>query len=45
MRKVAQDVTVSPRLPDEVYVAENVWAVNGTIQQTGTEATPFSAAV
>jgi len=26
-------------------VAENVWAVNGTIQQTGTEATPFSAAV
>ena len=28
-----------------VDVAENVWAVNGTIQQTGTEATPFSAAV
>jgi len=28
-----------------VDVAENVWAVNGIIQQTGTEATPFSAAV
>ena len=28
-----------------VDMAENVWAVNGIIQQTGNEATPFSAAV
>ena len=36
--------TVGDRV-ELVDVAENVWAVNGTIQQTGTEATPFSAAV
>ena len=36
--------TVGDRV-ELVDVAENVWAVNGIIQQTGTEATPFSAAV